>query len=85
MNHKFSVWMIESLCIFFNVKEKDPALDYVKGLFEKDQWDVTVHPCDHGDGQVMMMVTANLIALKISAERFNLRKKCNSVPPFQVC
>ena len=73
--------MSESLCIFFNVKEKDPALDYVKSLFEKDQWDVTVH--QGTDGQVMM-VTANLIALKIAAERFNLRKKCNSVPPFQV-
>ena len=77
--------MSESLCIFFNVPdEKDPALDFVRSLFERDKWSVSVQACDANGASQVMVVSVNLIALKIAAERFNLRKKCNSVPPFQV-
>jgi len=51
-------------------------------LFERDKWTVTIDSVDDGQQQILI-VSANFIALKIAAERFNLRKKCNSVPPFQ--
>ena len=62
---------MSSLCIFFAVKESDPALDFLREKFERGKWDVSLHR--QNEQSQIMIVTANFMALKIAAERYASR------------
>ena len=73
--------MAEGVCLFFSVPKADPAPLYMKARLEASNWMIELDDIE-GSGCILF-VSGTAKSYQASAEKFNLRKKCADVPPFQ--
>jgi len=65
--------------IYFTKKAKKEAVDFLVAELETNKWKVSF---SDGENRTLL-IHPTLEGLYLSAERYFLYKKCNSVPPFQ--
>ena len=65
--------------IYFTNKAKKEAVDFLVAELERNKWKVSFND---GENRTLL-IHPTLEGLYLSAERYFLYKKCNSVPPFQ--
>ncbi|CBY18514.1 unnamed protein product [Oikopleura dioica] len=65
--------------IYFTKKAKKEAVDFLVAELERNKWKVSF---SDGENRTLL-IHPTLEGLYLSAERYFLYKKCNSVPPFQ--
>ena len=65
--------------IYFTKNAKKEAVDFLVGELERNKWKVSF---SDGENRTLL-IHPTLEGLYLSAERYFLYKKCNSVPPFQ--